>query len=453
MKTKHRVVPALLCVLLSGFSLLPAQAEGEVRDSLVRIRLDSESPGILYGAKYIPQIQVYEVTELQGVIIDAQGHIVSYLGNFWPELMITQAGLRVSVQDSVGRSHSAELVGVDERTALVVLKSKRLKGRPVGVSSGLSGDYLDSVSRREGDWVFTSRTVVGVSEELPPLQGVQIVVSDERTGSWISQGDFLLDRQRQLFGIFTRNNPHPFSKRIQVWQVLPSNVVIDSVSQIVKHKRNIKAGWLGIVSHSNPNELIIDQVVPESPAERAGLQQNDVIVRLDGKPVSRLGDLAQAIRWKGAGGKAALSVRRDGRIQELSALLTERPEERARLSYRLELPRLWNEEGEPEQGVRLYRTVLPPSLGLGLVVDPLTPQLAEYFRCPKSQGLLVTSVQPSSPAHHVGFSAGDVLIRINGQDVSSYDEVEQSLRVGHAGVAFIEFVRNGRIQTRKISLP
>ena len=58
--------------------------------------------------------------------------------------------------------------------------------------------------------------------------------------------------------------------------------------------------------------------------------------------MSSLGDLTQVIRWKGVGGRVELFVRRDGRVQELSALPTERPEERVKFSYRLEVPRFWN---------------------------------------------------------------------------------------------------------------
>lgn len=453
MKTKPRGVHALLYVLLLGFSLAPVLAESEIFDSLVRIRVDSQSSGVIHRGKYIPQVQVSEVTELQGIIIDSLGHIVSYLGNHWTELMVNNTGLIISVQNSAGQNHSAELLGVDERTALAVLKAKQIRGGPLGVSSELGDDFLDSVSHIEGNWVITGRTVVGVSGQVQPLKSVQIVVSGERTNPQIPEGAFLLNRQGQLSGIVVDSDPHPFSKKIQVWKVVPSNVVSEVVRDIVSQERDIKAGWLGILSHPGPNGVIIDNVVPKSPADQSGLRRNDVIVQLDGQPVNSFANFVQAIRWKGEGRKIELSVRRDGFSRDLSALLTQRPENQLKSFYRLEVPRFWNNEEEPKQGVRLYRTFAPPSLDLGLVVDPLTPQLARYFSCPKGQGLLVRSVQPNSPAHHVGFSAGDVVIRINGQDVSSYAEVEEKLHIGSSGVAFIEFVRDGRIQARKISLP
>jgi serine protease Do len=248
-----------------------------------------------------------------------------------------------------------------------------------------------------------------------------------------------------------RGHPHLFSKRLQVWRVLPSQVLSTSVKRIIKERKNIRAGWLGIMPDPDVHALRVDKVIPESPADEAGLQSGDVIVRVDDQPVLSRGDLAQAIRWKGSGNTLDLSILRDGRLHEFSAVLTERQDKGPVVSWRLEVPSLWNQNERPEGQVKMYRIVLPPHLDLGLVVDPLTPQLAKFFKCPTDQGLLIRTVLPGSPASKVGFQAGDVLTQVNGRNVSSHLDIRESLEQVTDGVTVIQFVRNGRLLTRKVA--
>jgi len=257
---------------------------------------------------------------------------------------------------------------------------------------------------------------------------------------------------RTVYAIVKRGHPHLFSKTIRVWRVLPSQVVTASVQRILKERKNIRAGWLGIMPDPDVGELRIDKVIPESPAEKAGLQSGDVIVEIDDKPVQSRRELAQAIRWRGAGSAVSVSVLREGNLHKLSAVLTERQDKGPVVSWRLEVPSLWNQDERPEEQVRIHRIVLPPHLDLGLVVDPLTPQLAKYFKCPTDHGLLVQTVLPNSPASKVGFQAGDVLTQVNGRDVSSHVDIRESLEAVEDEVLVIQFVRDGRLLIRKLVL-
>ena len=199
-------------------------------------------------------------------------------------------------------------------------------------------------------------------------------------------------------------------------------------------------------------ELRVDKVIPESPAEKAGLQSGDVIVGIDDQPVQSRRELAQAIRWRGAGSAVSVSVLREGDLHELSAVLSERQDKGPVVSWRLEVPSLWNQNERPEEQVKIHRIVLPPHLDLGLVVDPLTPQLAKYFKCPTDHGLLIRTVLPDSPASNVGFQAGDVLTQVNGRDVASHVDIRESLEAAKDEVLEIQFVRDGRLLSRKLVL-
>ncbi len=199
-------------------------------------------------------------------------------------------------------------------------------------------------------------------------------------------------------------------------------------------------------------EVRVDKVIPESPAERAGLKSGDVIVGIDDQRVQSRRELYQAIRWRGAGSAVSVSVLREGDLHELSAVLSERQDKGPVVSWRLEVPSLWNQNERPEEQVKIHRIVLPPHLDLGLVVDPLTPQLAKYFKCPTEHGLLIRTVLPDSPASNVGFQAGDVLTQVNGRDVASHVDIRESLEAAKDEVLEIQFVRDGRLLSRKLVL-
>ncbi|MCZ6485393.1 MAG: PDZ domain-containing protein [Acidobacteria bacterium] len=436
--------------LLLVCSSIPLQAQKDFRHSLVKVYLDREFSGVVHESRYFPQIHVHEMAELQGVIIDSRGYIVSYVGSYWPELSLP--GARVSVTTFDGKEHSARLIGVDERIAVVVLQSADLEGHALAFGPALQESGLRVVSLDGEDWRITSPTVVKVSgHHLLPERELQIVPAGERSGPYTVEGGLVLDEEDRLVAIMKRGHPHLFSKRLQVWRVLPSQVLSTAVKRIIKERKNIRAGWLGIMPDPDVHALRVDKVIPASPAEEAGLQSGDVIVRVDDQPVLSRGDLAQAIRWKGSGNTLDLSVLRDGRLHELSAVLTERQDRGPVVSWRLEVPSLWNQNERPEEQVKIYRIVLPPHLDLGLVVDPLTPQLAKYFKCPTDQGLLIRTVLPDSPASKVGFQAGDVLTQVNGRNVTSHLDIRESLEQDTDGVTVIQFVRNGRLLTRKVA--
>ncbi len=443
---------SFLVLLLCFGSLIPLQAQKDFKRSLVKVYLNREFSGVVHENRYISQIRVQEVAELQGAIIDAQGHIVSYVGSYWPEL--SMPGAHVSVTTFDGKRHSAQLVGVDERIALVVLESRGIEGHALKFSLSFQEKGIQFVSWTGTDWLITSPSVVKFSgEESLPERELQIVpTGGVKPARYTVAGGLVLDKEGQLVAIVKRSHPHLFSKTIRVWKVLPSQVVATSVRRILTERKNIKAGWLGIMPDPDVEELRVDKVIPESPAERAGLKSGDVIVGIDDQLVQSRRDLAQAIRWRGAGGALSLSVLREGNLHELSAVLTERQDKGPVVSWRLEVPPLWKQNERPEEQVKIHRIVLPPHLDLGLVVDPLTPQLAKYFKCPSDHGLLVRTVLPDSPASKVGFQAGDVLTQINGRDVSSHVDIRESLEAVADTVLEIQFVRDGRLLSRKLTL-
>ena len=87
------------------------------------------------------------------------------------------------------------------------------------------------------------------------------------------------------------------------------------------------------------------------------------------------------------------------------------------------------------------------------MVDPLTPELAEYSNHRARHGLLIRTVLPDSPAWRVGFQEGDVVVEVNGRSVASDLDIQKSFQSVDDGVMMIRFLRDGHSMTRTLTIP
>jgi serine protease Do len=90
----------------------------------------------------------------------------------------------------------------------------------------------------------------------------------------------------------------------------------------------------------------------------------------------------------------------------------------------------------------LLDALMPSSLYTGLEVAPLTPQLAQFFGTRQPGGLLVTAVSNGSPAQFAGLAAGDVLLRVGSQQLSSRNGLAHAVRAAHGGAVSLAVLRN-----------
>ena len=457
----HRFARLLVCSFFF-FCSIALVAAGVFKSSLVKLHLDREFFGLLHENHLIPRARVREVAQFQGAVFDPRGYIVAYVGSYGPDF--AAPGIRVTAEFSGGELRPARVVGVDERIALVVCESGERTRRPLAFgSSGRHGKPRFVCPGREGKWEVHSPSLFNVEQDDRfPEMVVQVSGLTPQAGWPAWEGSLVIDEEGRLFGIVTRADRHLLSRKIDVYRVLTAQTVRSSASRILQEGKSIRAGWLGILlsaqnrqarsGERSGSRAKVRDVVPGSPAQKAGLRPGDVILQVDGKPIGDAEDVVRIIRWRGAGKKLTLSIDRQGQVETVSALLTQRQDRRPLASWALEVPRFWEEMPLAPEKVRLYRTVLPPPLGLGFELESLTSQLAEYFHTPTGGGLLVKSVLEGSMAQSSGFLAGDVLTRINDREIASPSELRQQLRSAQAGVIVIQFIRNRRVQTQKLVL-
>jgi S1-C subfamily serine protease len=156
---------------------------------------------------------------------------------------------------------------------------------------------------------------------------------------------------------------------------------------------------------------LVSSVEAGSPAERAGVKAEDVIVGYNGHAVTDANALRNMVASTKPGATAELKVLRDGRTETLSAHVVEREADKASASRN-------DRKGGRGEGEE----------GYGMTLSPLTPQLARQLDVPASTtGVVVTDVDPDGAAATAGVHEGDVIKRINGKEVTSPSAVKSAL--------------------------
>lgn len=206
--------------------------------------------------------------------------------------------------------------------------------------------------------------------------------------------------------------------------------------------------------------VAVEKVSENSPAEKAGLQNGDVILKFNGEDVTSVRKLTRLIGEVAPDHKAQITVFRNGAERELTAVMGRRDAGNFQNSGMLE--KLWGLPGIPE-----YPTApFPPAnennpnvfifrgdqnRQIGVSVTPLTKQLGDFLGVADGRGLLVTNVRENSPAAKAGLRAGDVIIEVEGKKVGDALDLIRLLNEKKEGEAALTIVREKKSQTFRVA--
>lgn len=182
-----------------------------------------------------------------------------------------------------------------------------------------------------------------------------------------------------------------------------------------------RRGYLGLVGDETPDAsgVTVAVVRPGSPAERAGLVPGDLIVAVDGAPVTQLDDVARALERGWVGSRVEFTVKRGEREQVIPVTLGERPGAASRQVETLPAPTDVPAAADS-----------PPVLGVSLAEVSSALQQRYGFRLNK--GAVITSVAPGTPAERYRLPIGAVIVDINGVAIERPQDVENLLREARA---------------------
>ncbi len=350
-----------------------------------------------------------------GIILDADGHILTN-----HHVIAGRSDIRVVLHDE--REYPARLVGSDPKTDLAVLRINAPDLQPLR--------FGDSDALEVGDWVIAVGSPFGLSQTVTHgivsakgrtrVPGIAIDYQDFiQTDAAINPGNSggpLLNLRGEVVGVNTAIATHGDGVNAGIAFTIPGNRAARIAEQL-KTRGSIQRGWLGvsftelddadaaIFGLSDRHGVIVERVLSASPAEDAGMQVEDVVIRVEGVAITGSERLRGLIADLTPGDVVRLRVVRDGRERDVRVRLGLQPENL------LVAARADSVEAR----------AVP---GLGLAARTLRPGLLRQFRVnygPADRGVLVWRVDAAGPAAEL--AAFDLIVACDGRRVTTVGEL------------------------------
>jgi hypothetical protein len=209
------------------------------------------------------------------------------------------------------------------------------------------------------------------------------------------------------------------------------------------------------------SRVMVEDVVDDSPAEKAGIQVGDQLVAFNNVTLAKPADLTDALKKLKEGDKATVTVLRDGKQMTIDVLLGAAKDKKVVVSKSIRVPR-------PPRAPRAPRAPGAPAApwagalpGLsmfggggsyGLTIETLDKQLGDYFGAPEGEGVLVKSVKKDSEAEKAGFKAGDVIVHAGKKTVEDVADFRSVLGAYDEGEKIpVKVIRKGKETTLELT--
>jgi serine protease Do len=403
----------------------------------------SEGEGLerfLGGGRHRPHRQQVTQGQGSGFIIDPQGLVIT-------NNHVVEGAIEIRLRMEDGTVLDADVLGRDPLTDVALLKVRGHKAALPTVPLG------DSDAMRVGDWVVAIGNPLGLASSV----SVGIISARARNLGATRYDDFLqtdaainpgnsggplFNTRGEAIGI---NTLIP-SQGSGIGFSVPINMAKALLPQLAK-EGSVTRGWLGISIQDLTADLgramglsvtegaIVGGVNTNSPAQAAGLHEDDVVVAVDGERVRSGAGLSRAVAFKRPGATATLTVFRSGKSQDVKVRLGTRPD---------------------IEGVGPTTAPARPvaaAASLGLQYSDLDPRVAARAGLP-AHGALVTDVTPASPAERAELSHGMVVVEAGGKPILGKADLEATLKAAKPGTAVLLRVQTGDGRAlRAIAIP
>jgi serine protease Do len=361
------------------------------------------------------------------------GFIISREGFILTNNHVIENADEIVVRTADEKEYKAKVVGRDPKTDIAVIKIDEAKDLTV-VTLG------NSDALKVGEWVVAIGNPFGLEHTVTAG-----IVSAK--GRFIGQGSYdnfiqtdaainpgnsggpLINLKGEVVGI----NSAIFSRsggNIGIGFAIPINVAKDMLPEL-EEKGRVTRGWLGVMIQKVTPEIaenfglkdtkgaLVADVVKDGPAQEAGIKVGDVIVEFDGHAIKDSTELPMLVARTVVGKTVALKLIRDKRTEALSVKIGE----------------LKDEEQVAAGG---------KERGLGLTVQPLTPDIAESLGLSSEvKGVVVSAVEQGSSADDAGLRRGDVILEVNREPVKDLASYRKALKAAGKGKSVLLLVRRG----------
>ena len=354
-----------------------------------------------------------------GFIIDASGYIVTN------HHVVAEAD-QITVRLHDDREYEADLVGSDEKTDLALLKIEPAAGDEIAATK-----WGNSEVPRIGDWVIAIGNPFGLGGTVTAgiISARQRDINSGPYDDFI-QTDAAINRGNSGGPMFNLDGEviginsaifSPSGGSIGIGFAIPSNLARNIIDQL-REGGTVRRGWLGVRIQTVTDELaegmrldaargaLVASVTEGGPAERAGIQQGDVILEFDGRQVPDMRKLPRMVAETPIGKAVDVLVWRKGKEVSVKVDLGELDDVALAAATSGT-----GEQGESETG----------SIGdLGLSLSRITPALRERFELDdKTNGVIITEVDEAGTGAEKGLRQGDVIVEVDQEEVDSPADV------------------------------
>ncbi|NOZ78197.1 MAG: Do family serine endopeptidase [Acidobacteria bacterium] len=362
----------------------------------------------------------------QGPIVQrsaGSGFFISPDGEILTNNHVVANATELEIETTGGDRYSVKVVGRDPATDIAVIRIKKPDRKYPALKLG------DSDAARQGEWVMA----VGNPLNMPHTVTVGVVsakgrvlgISDTSFENFIqtdaainpgNSGGPLVDLRGEVIGINTAIS----AQGQNIGFAVPINTVKLILPQLESHGKVVR-GYLGVTVRNINEEIqkafglkdrkgaLIEEVLPGHAADKAGLKHGDVVIGINGHPITDTRVLIDRVSATPPGKTVRLKVLRNGKALTIPVKLEERKID------------------ESGRGKGHSSNATPESVSerVGITVAPLTPDVRQYFGIDNNvKGVVVTKVNPISPAADAGLGRGDVITEVDGHSIGSVDQLK-----------------------------
>jgi serine protease Do len=368
-----------------------------------------------------PPVKRKQMGEGSGVIVDGkEGYILT-------NYHVVSGAEKITIHLFDGRELKGTVRGTDPRTDLAVVHVETT-GLPVAVLG-------DSDKIQVGEWAIAIGSPFGLEETVT----VGVISAKGRTGLGTGTYEDFLQTDASINpgnsgGPLVNINGDVIGINAMIVQpgqgigfAIPINLARTIMLELIKTGKVIRP-WVGIGLQDITPDLmkffnlkekegaLISQVYSGSPAEKVGLKIGDVVTEVDGVKVKNSQDVVREVLKKKVGQKVNFVILREGKRLEISVTTAQMPEKIG------------------ERGL-----VKPAREWFGLRVSDVTPEIAKQLGLTKTEGVVITAVEPNSVAQGAGLKAGDIILEVNRQKILNENEYRSAMEKAkpEQGVLFL----------------
>ena len=361
--------------------------------------------GPFLGARPSPAPQQRGVGS--GFIMSRDGYIVT-------NNHVVEDATQIKVKLANGKEYSGKVVGRDPKTDLALVKidgAPDLHALPMGNSDDLKvGSWVVAVGSPFGLEQTVTAGIVSAKGRVIGSGPYDNFIQTDASINPGNSGGPLINTKGEVIGI----NTAILAEGKGIGFAIPINMAKDIAPQL-QEKGHVTRGWFGVSIQEMTPELaksfgltdkkgvLVAQVLPGSPAEKAGVEQGDVIMEFDGKAVAEAKDLPSIVASTPVGKSVNVKLWRNGKALDREVKVS-----------------AMEEKVDASQTAAHKKT-------LGISVQNLTPEMARRLRLKADSGVAVTRVEPGSPADDAGIQTGDIIREVNRKPVKDADDLLQKV--------------------------